>query len=135
MLWSAGLIFIGASRLPAQDQTPTTLPGQSSGQLAPAASQGSSTLRFIEVRAFTNLTRITGEARERSFVTDGNNNGIDFSYLGDYTHGLRRVEASSILRYTDDRRVDPERNSVQRAYLRLSGPRYEYNFGDYLVSY
>ena len=87
------------------------------------------------MRAFTNLMRITGPARERSFLSDGNNNALDFSYLQDFTFGMRRVEAVSIYRYTDDRRVDPERNSLQRAYLRITGPRSEYNFGDYLVSY
>jgi hypothetical protein len=131
-------MLFASALLRAQGQTPTSLPGQSapsSGSLTASTAPGGSTLRFVEVRAFTNLTRITGEARQRSFLTDGNNNAIDLSYLEDFTFGARRVEASTNLRYTDDRRVDPERSSVQRAYLRLSGPRYEYNFGDYLVSY
>jgi hypothetical protein len=123
-----------AGRVWGQDQTPANLAGQAA-PVAAAPAATSSTLRFAELRAFTNLTRITGVAADRSFLTDGNNNAIDFSYLEDYNYGPRRVEFSSNLRYTDDRRVDPERSSVQRAYLRLSGPRSEYNFGDYLVSY
>ncbi len=89
----------------------------------------------MEVRASSNLARITGPARERSFLTDGNNHAIDFSYLEDFTRGMHRLEVNSVLRYTDDIRTDPERNSVQRAYFRINGPRSEYNFGDYLVNY
>ncbi|MBI4442130.1 MAG: hypothetical protein HY649_02000 [Acidobacteria bacterium] len=116
-----------------QDQTPTTV----AGQPAPLLTQrpASSDRLFVEMRAFSNLSRITGPARDNSFLTDGNNSAIDFSYLQDFTFGTRQVEAVSVLRYSDDRRVDPERNSLQRAYLRISGPRSEYNFGDYLVNY
>ena len=145
-----------------QDQTPTTIPAKRNpggkliaravgqdqtpsvpGQPAPSAGAtttltqrpASSDRLFVEMRAFSNLSRITGPAQDSSFLTDGNNNAIDFSYLQDFTFGMRQVEAVSVLRYSDDRRVDPERNSLQRAYLRISGPQSEYNFGDYLVNY
>jgi hypothetical protein len=121
----------------AQVQTPTSLPGQDE-EAVPVVlprSQSSSSLRFTELRFFTNIARISGDARERSFLTNGSNNAVDLNYLQEFTLGSRRVEASSLLRYTDDRRYDPERSSVQRASLRVIGQRSEYNFGDYLVSY
>ena len=119
-------------------QTPTSLPGQT-GTASIAVPQGiglgTGGARFLELRSFTNLTRVTGEARERSFLTGGRNSAVDLSYLENFGLGVRRFEASSILRYTDDPRVDPEHSSVQRAYLRINTPQSEYNFGDYLVSY
>ncbi|MBI3894881.1 MAG: hypothetical protein HY313_03015 [Acidobacteria bacterium] len=126
----------------AQQQAPSDLPG-STTPVAPRPSQGVTAgaavgaehQRFLELRAFSNLTRITGEARNRSFLTDGNNNAVDLSYLENFALGVRRIEMVSVLRYADDQRVDPERNSVQRAYLRINGPRSEVNFGDYLVNY
>jgi hypothetical protein len=126
----------------AQQQNPTSLPGQTT-TAQPAANTpastpvgtGSGDLQFLEVREFSNLTRVTGEARDRSFLTPGNDNGLDLNYLQDVTLGVRRLEAVSVLRYTDDPRVDPEHSSVQRAYLRITDPTSEYNFGDYLVSY
>jgi hypothetical protein len=131
------LAVLAQRPLAAQSQTPATLPGQgeTAAQMAPPIAPSGSVARFVELRFFTNLTRITGDARDRSFLSDGNNNAVDLNYLEDFNFGTRRMEASSMLRYTDDRRYDPERNSVQRAYLRVNGPRSEYNFGDYLVSY
>ena len=159
------LVFWPANFAKAQQQTPSSLPGQSGAtapsstteeaasgtpatglqsgpqQSSPQASPGpgigttAANLQFVEVRASSNLSRITGPARERSFLTDGNNNAVDVSYLEDFTRGMQLLEVVSVLRYTDDIRTDPERNSVQRAYLRISGPRSEFNFGDYLVNY
>jgi hypothetical protein len=123
---------------PEPQQTPTTLPGEA-GTASIAVPQGVGLgmggQRFLELRSFTNLTRITGEARNRSFLTGGRNSAVDLSYLENFGLGMRRFEASSILRYTDDPRVDPEHSSIQRAYFRMNTPNSEYNFGDYLVSY
>ena len=130
---------LSASRVAsAQEQTPTTLPGQAgtTPMNAPASAAASSgNLRFIEVRSFTNLTRVVGEARDRSFLTVGRNSAVDLSYQENFGIGTRRFEAVSVLRYADDPRVDPERSSVQRAYFRILGPRSQYDFGDSLVSY
>src|SRR5262249_2220950 len=118
-------------------QTPVQLPGQVGNAMAPSAqsSQSRSNMQFLEFRALSNLTRVTGVARDRSFLTAGNNNAVDLSYLEDWGLGTHQVELLSTFRYTDDARIDPEHSSVQRAYLRISSPRSEYNFGDYLVSY
>ncbi|OFV99843.1 MAG: hypothetical protein A3H28_08865 [Acidobacteria bacterium RIFCSPLOWO2_02_FULL_61_28] len=118
-----------------QEQTPSSVPGQA-GTTPPAAAQpGAGNQRFLELRSFTNLSRVTGVARNRSFLTAGRNSAVDLSYLENFGVGMRRFEAVSVLRYADDPRVDPEHSSVQRAYFRINGPRSEYNFGDYLVSY
>lgn len=154
-------IWLAALAAGAQTQTPSQVPGQS-GPLTPSGPPGSTTgtasqssqqtppalggistvsgidtgrLQFLELRAFSNLARITGAAQDRSFLTPGYNNNLDFSFLQDITRGPRRFELVSVGRYTDDNRVDPERSSLQKAYFRVSDPHYELNFGDYLVSY
>jgi hypothetical protein len=144
----------------AQEQTPSAVPGQTGtasaqtqttapGTTSPNApmqgqtyfggipNPGTTTggLQFVELRHFSNLTETTGEARDRSFLTPGYNNGVDLSYLEDFTRGVNHFELSAIGRYTDDPRVDPEHDSLQRAYFRITNPHYELNLGDYLVSY
>src|ERR1035437_11174238 len=98
----------GSAGTPSSSTTPTpTSRGGISG-----IGGGSGNMQFFELRAFSNLTRVTGEARDRSFLTPGNNNDFDFSYLQDFTHGAQHFEVVSVGRYTDDVRVDPEHTSL-----------------------
>lgn len=101
----------------------------------PSLGAGTGNLQFIELRAFSNVTRVTGEARDRSFLTPGNNNDVDFSFLQDFSRGVVHFEAVAVGRYTEDPRVDPEHSSLQRAYFRASTMHSELNLGDYLVNY
>jgi len=39
------------------------------------------------------VTRVTGVARDRSFLTGGQNNAVDLSYLENFGLGMRRIEA------------------------------------------
>ena len=90
---------------------------------------------FLEFKYTVNGTDLQGNTA-RSFLHEGINHIFDFSFFTNQeVWGNRRFEALSILRYTDDPRVDPERNTAQRAYARLSGPTFEANLGDYLVNY
>jgi hypothetical protein len=154
-IYRPGILLIGALCLAfgsaafAQTQNPTQLPGDT----APAAGTAAQTstapvpqsrigigadtgqVEFFEIRHFSNLTRITGTARDRSFLTGGYNNAVDLNFLQSMTRGVHRFEFVSVGRYTDDQRVDPEHNSLQRAYFRVNAPGYEVNIGDYLVSY
>ena len=68
---------------------------------------------FFEIRAFSNLTRVTGVARDRSFLSPGNNNNVDISFLENFSRGMKRFEVVSVGRYTDDVRVDPDRKSTR----------------------
>ena len=61
-----------------------------------AAPAGTGNQRFLELRSFTNLTRVTGVARDRSFLTAGRNSAVDFSYLENFGIGMRRFEAVSV---------------------------------------
>ena len=45
------------------------------------------------------------------------------------------MQLLSMYRGTDDRSIDPEYNSLQKAYLRIYGPTDEYIFGDALVNF
>ena len=147
-----------------QGQTPTRLPGESGLETPAPATQPASPaaaapsqetqanppsgpsvipglgnppphLQFIELRQFLNYSEVTGDAKDRTFLTPGYNNGMDISYLENFSWGIRQFEVASVGRFTDDPRVDPESSSLQRAYFRVSAPQYQLNLGDYLVSY
>jgi hypothetical protein len=130
---------------PLGTQTPATAPAPGGPGSNPTASPqsplggiggfGTGSFQSLELREFSNLTRVTGDARDRSFLTRGNNNDLDFSFLQDFIRGVTHFEVLSVGRYTDDPRVDPEHTSLQRAYFRAATPHYELNVGDYLVSY
>ena len=67
---------------------------------------------------------------------DSINNISEVSFLNNApVFGSYRFETSIVGRYTDNPRVDPERNSLQRAYLRLAGRSLEATLGDSLVNY
>lgn len=89
---------------------------------------------FVELKYGVNGTDLKGN-KERSFLNEGVNHISDLSTFMTRGWGIRRLETLSIFRYTDDPRVDPERNSLQRTYARLTGPGFELAWGDHLVSY
>ncbi|HUR37196.1 MAG TPA: hypothetical protein VM009_05225 [Terriglobales bacterium] len=63
------------------------------------------------------------------------NNVAEFNYFLDRRFlGTRRFQFLSMYRGTEDASVDPEHNSLQKAYVRIFGPRDEYIFGDALVN-
>ncbi len=91
-----------------------------------------------EVRLMTRYSQINGspQGRARSFHNEGSNNLAEFNYYFDrHFFGTHRVQFLSMFRGTDDNSIDPEKNSVQKGYLRLYGNRDEYIFGDALVNY
>ncbi len=64
------------------------------------------------------------------------NNIAEFNYFLDRRFfGTRRFQFLSMYRGTEDPSVDPEHNSLQKAYVRIFGPRDEYIFGDALVNF
>ncbi len=90
---------------------------------------------YFELRYIVDGTDIQGN-RERSFLHQGINHTAEFSFfsnepIGDY----HRFEVLGVGRYTNNPQVDPQRNSLQRAYLRLQGPSFEANLGDALVNF
>jgi hypothetical protein len=89
-----------------------------------------------ELHLMSRYTQLNGDLT-RSFREAGSNNLAEFNYFFD--HGLgggtRRFQLLSMYRSTDDRSLDPERNSLQKAFLRFYGPRDEYILGDALVNY
>ncbi|HZQ90510.1 MAG TPA: hypothetical protein VFA60_01815 [Terriglobales bacterium] len=87
-----------------------------------------------EIRLMTRATEIGGD-KTRSFRVDGQNNLGEFNYFMDRRFLVtRRMQVLTMFRATDDASIDPEHNSLQKAYLRFYGPRDEYIFGDSLVS-
>jgi hypothetical protein len=89
----------------------------------------------IEVKYDVNGTSLQGN-RSRSFLNEGINHTSEVGYfLQRPVRDTWKLEAVGQARYTDNPRVDPERNSLQRMYFRLSGPSFEANAGDALVSY
>ena len=88
-----------------------------------------------EIRLMSRYTEVNGD-ETRSFREPGMNNLAEFNYFMDRRFGVtRRVQTLSMFRATDDHSIDPERNSVQKAFVRIYGQRDEYIFGDALVNY
>jgi len=88
-----------------------------------------------EIRLMTRYTEIGGD-QTRSFRVQGLNNLAEFNYFMDHRFVVtRRIQVLSMYRGTDDSSIDPERNSLQKAYVRIFGPRDEYIFGDALVNF
>lgn len=109
-------------------------PAQSSFNMGDAASAGEDQL-LGEVRLMTRNTEIGGD-QTRSFMTDGMNNLAEFNFFQDRRFLVtRRLQILSMFRGTNDRSIDPEQNSLQKAYIRIYGPRDEYIFGDALVNF
>lgn len=64
------------------------------------------------------------------------NNIAEFNYFLDRRFlASRRFQFLSMYRGTEDPSVDPEHNSLQKAYVRIFGPQDEYIFGDALVNF
>ena len=90
---------------------------------------------FFEIRYSIDGTDIQGN-RDRSFLFSGINHATDISFFHarPLEHGLR-LEFLTVGRYTDNPRVDPERNSLQKAYVKLSGATFDALLGDSLANY
>ena len=110
---------------------------QKSGQLTqfetPSGNQQDQELG--EVRLMSRYTEIGGD-KTRSFLDPGMNDLAEFNYFMDrrfmVTH---RVQTLTMFRATDDYSIDPEKDSIQKGFVRIYGPRDEYIFGDALVNY
>ncbi len=109
---------------PSQDPSPRTPP--------PAIEPGQ---MYFELRYTVDGTDIQGN-RERSFLHEGINHTAEFSFFTSEPMGdFHRLEILGVGRYTNNPQVDPQRNSLQRAYVRLQGPSFEVNLGDALVNF
>jgi hypothetical protein len=88
-----------------------------------------------EIRLMNRYTEVNGKT-DSSFRVPGDNNLAEFNYYLDrkfmVTH---RIQMLSMYRGTDDRSIDPERNSLQKAYARIFGARDEVIIGDALVNF
>ena len=104
-----------------------------------SAATGNQDQELGEVRLMTRYSQIGGDAqgRARSFHNPGSNNLAEFNYFFDRQAfgSSYRFQFLSMFRGTDDSSIDPERNSVQKGYLRLYNARNEFTFGDALVNY
>lgn len=88
-----------------------------------------------EIRLMTRYTELNGDPT-RSFRVPGSNNLAEFNFFSDQRFfATRRIQVMSMYRGTDDFSIDPERNSIQKGYVRIFGPRDEYIFGDSLVNF
>jgi hypothetical protein len=88
-----------------------------------------------EIRLMDRYTELNGKT-DSSFRIPGSNNLAEFNYYMDKRFMVsHRIQMLSMYRGTDDRSIDPERNSLQKAYVRIFGPRDEVIFGDALVNF
>jgi hypothetical protein len=90
---------------------------------------------YFELRYNVDGSDVQGNA-DRSFLHQGINHTAEFSLFTNEPLGdLHRLEILAVGRYTNNPQVDPQRNSLQRAYVRLQGPSFEANLGDALVNF
>lgn len=88
-----------------------------------------------EVRLMSGYSEINGDPT-RSFHTPGFNDLAEVNYFEDHRFLLtQRIQVLSSFRATNDASIDPEHDSLQKAYIRLYGPRDEVIVGDALVNY
>jgi hypothetical protein len=88
-----------------------------------------------EIRLMTRYSEINGD-QTRSFHVPGQNNLAEVNFYQDRRFLVtQRLQVLSQFRATDDFSIDPEHNSLQKAYIRLYGPKDEVNVGDSLVNY
>lgn len=116
----------------AQDPMPPAAQGVAPRTPVPATEPGQ---MYFELRYNVDGTDVQGN-RERSFLHQGINHTAEFSLFSNEPIGdLHRLEILAVGRYTNNPQVDPQRNSLQRAYVRLQGPSFEVNLGDALVNF
>ncbi len=90
---------------------------------------------FFEIAYTVDGTNLQGNT-DRSFLWSGINHYAELSFFQETTaFGGRKLELLAVGRYTDNPRIDPERNSLQRGYAKLTGRTFEASVGDGLVSY
>lgn len=103
------------------------------------AATGQQDQELGEVRLMTRWSQVNGDAQgqARSFHLPGSNNLAEFNYFLDRRMfgTAYRYQFLTMFRGTDDTSIDPERNSVQKGYLRIYSQRQEFVFGDALVNY
>ncbi len=117
---------------PSRDSMPATAQGASPSIPSPAIEPGQ---MYFELRYTVDGTDIQGN-RERSFLHQGINHTAEFSLFSNEPIGdLHRFEILAIGRYTNNPQVDPQRNSLQRGYVRVQGPSFEVNLGDALINF
>src|SRR5712692_4911252 len=118
---------------PSPDPMPARAQGETPRTPPPAIEPGQ---MYFEWRYTVDGTDIQGNNPERSFLHPGINHTAEFSFFTSEPMGdQHRLEILGVGRYTNNPQVDPERNSLQRAYVRLQGPSFEANLGDALVNF
>ncbi len=96
--------------------------------------QGNTDRSFLHACTRVQILAFAPPTRPR--VCDSINTVNEISFLNNVPVFTNyRLETSIIGRYTDNPRVDPERVSLQRGYLRLVGQKLEATLGDSLVNY
>lgn len=117
---------------------PTIEPGQTNFEIRydvqRVSVQGNTDRSFLHACTRDQILPFTPPTRPH--ICDSLNNVAEISFLNNVpVFGRYRFETSIVTRYTDNPRADPERESLQRGYLRLFGPDLEATLGDSLVNY
>src|SRR5712692_7229893 len=118
---------------PSHDPMPASAQGERPRTPPPAIEPGQ---MYFELRYTVDGTDIQAKNQQHSFLHEGINHTAEFSLFSNEPIGdLHRFEVLAVGRYTNNPQVDPQRNSLQRAYVRLQGPSFEVNLGDALVNF
>lgn len=89
-----------------------------------------------EFRLMDRYTELNGD-RTRSFRVPGSNNLAEFNLFIDrkFFNTKHRFQFLGMYRGTDDSSISPERDTLQKGYVRIFSPRDEYIIGDALINY
>ena len=118
------------SELKSQDPPPSV----AQGTQPPAAAVEPGYFQ-IEFKYNIDSTALQGN-KSRSFLWEGRNHTGESNYI--FSQPLwegAKFEHVGAFRYTDNPRVDPERNSLQRMFFRMTGKTLDGSLGDALVNY
>ena len=125
---------LGSANPTTQNQTTEAKPKAVTFDVGSASTAGQDQV-VGEVRLMSGYSEIGGDA-DRSFHTPGANDLAEFNYFEDHRFlYTQRLQVLSSFRATDDASIDPEHDSLQRAYIRLYGAKDEVILGDALVNY
>ena len=99
------------------------------------SSSGGQDQMLGEVRMMVRNTELNGDTSQ-SFLTPGINDLGEFNFFEDKRFmGTRRVQILTMFRATNDQSIDEEHTGIEKAFVRIYGPKDEYIFGDALENF
>jgi hypothetical protein len=128
-----------SQQLQQQAQTDSQKAKPSTFDISGSATGSEQDQELGEIRMMTRYSQIGGspQGQSRSFHNEGANDLAEINYFTDrkFYDSNFRLQFITMFRGTNDSSIDPEKNSIQKAFVRLYSGRQEFIAGDALVNY